>query len=189
MLIPWYVRKNPWFGAGQIPRDRDWEGATCSRMRSWSRLLITWSLNTTLNSAESQLRQAGPRLLFKLGSSPHPPGQFSTDKVRHFGFRGMPSLLSFFDFFPLILPSIPPCFLLSHLILPLFFFISVSVVFFHFPYFLSTQMNFFHRPLRHNREDEQTKSSLSWGQYMPPFLRNTSDLLPVTYATDRFRRF
>ena len=29
--------------------------------------------HTTLNSAESQLRQAGSRLIFKLGTSPHPP--------------------------------------------------------------------------------------------------------------------
>lgn len=119
---------------------------------------------------------------------PPTPRQFSTDNVQLFEFRGMLSLLSFSDFF-LVLPSISPCFLLSPLFLPSFFFISVSVILFHFlPVFFIHSDEFFRRSLRHNPEHKYTKSSLSWGEYMPPFPRITSDLLPVTYATDQFRR-
>ena len=100
------------------------------------------SERTTLNSAESQLRHAGSRLIFKFGTPP--PGQFSSGNVRLFGFRGIPSLLSFFDFF-LILPCISPCSLLSPLFFPSFFF---HLCFCNFlpllsRIFLSTQMNVF----------------------------------------------
>jgi hypothetical protein len=57
---------------------------------------------------------------------PPPPDQFSTDNVRLFEFRGMPSLLPFFDFFPHTtfyfslfspVPSLPPIVFLLFLFL------------------------------------------------------------------------
>ena len=84
--------------------------------------------------------------------------------------------------FFLILPSISPCFLLSPLFLPSSFFYFYFCNFLPLPsrIFFNHTDECFHRPLRHNREHEHSKSSPSWGEYMPPFPRITSDLLPVT---------
>jgi hypothetical protein len=133
VLIPWYVyvRKNPWFGVGQIPRDRNWEGATCSRMRSWSRL------PQTVQNRSYDRRDPG---YYSNWAAPPPPQDNSV--LTMCDFSNSVACLHLSLIFSLILSSIPPCFLPSLLFLLSFFFIYVSVIFFHFPYFLSTLVIF-----------------------------------------------